>query len=42
LTLRTYRNSRAYAFYRDHGWVDEASLADWVYGREFVQLRRDL
>jgi 2'-5' RNA ligase/GNAT superfamily N-acetyltransferase len=41
LALRTYRNQAAYAFYRAHGWVDEASW-DWKHGREFVQLRRDL
>jgi len=42
LAVRTYRNQPAYAFYRQRGWVDEASFPNWVYGREFVQLRRDL
>lgn len=42
LVLRTYRTSRAYGFYRDRGWADEASFENWVYGREFVQMRRDL
>jgi GNAT superfamily N-acetyltransferase len=41
LALRTYRNQQAYGFYRDHGWVDEASW-EWKHGREFVQMRRDL
>jgi len=41
LALRTWRDSRAYGFYRDRGWVDEVSW-DWKHGREFVQLRRDL
>ena len=41
LVLRTYRNSRAYDFYRSRGWVDEVAF-DWKHGREFVQLRRDL
>ena len=41
LALRTYRESRAYRFYRDRGWVDEVSF-DWKHGRQFVQLRRDL
>jgi 2'-5' RNA ligase/GNAT superfamily N-acetyltransferase len=41
LAVRTYRKSRAYAFYRDRGWVDEVSF-DWKHGRELVQLRRDL
>jgi 2'-5' RNA ligase/GNAT superfamily N-acetyltransferase len=42
LVLRTYRDSKAVAFYKDRGWVEETSFVDWVYGRELVQLRRDL
>jgi 2'-5' RNA ligase/ribosomal protein S18 acetylase RimI-like enzyme len=41
LVLRTFRESLAYAFYKERGWVDEASW-DWKHGRQFVQLRRDL
>jgi len=41
LALRAYRESPAYRFYRERGWVDEVSF-DWKHGREFVQLRRDL
>jgi 2'-5' RNA ligase/GNAT superfamily N-acetyltransferase len=41
LAVRTYRESGAYPFYREHGWVDEVSF-EWKHGREFVQLRRDL
>jgi 2'-5' RNA ligase/ribosomal protein S18 acetylase RimI-like enzyme len=41
LAVRTWRDSRAYGFYKDRGWVDEVSF-DWKHGREFVQLRRDL
>jgi len=40
LSLRTYRN-QAFTFYREHGWVEEASW-DWKYGEEIVQMRRDL
>ena len=41
LAVRTWADSRAYGFYRAHGWVDDVSF-DWKHGRELVQLRRDL
>jgi GNAT superfamily N-acetyltransferase len=41
LKVRTFPDSRAYGFYRDRGWVDEASW-EWKHGRQFTQLRRDL
>ena len=41
LALRTYTDSRAYEFYKGHGWLDEARWT-WKHGREFVQMRRDL
>jgi GNAT superfamily N-acetyltransferase len=42
LSLRTVEGSRAEAFYRGRGWVDDGRLRDWWYGRTLVQLRRDL
>ena len=42
LALRTVAGSRAERFYRDRGWVEEARFAGWWFGRELVQLRRDL
>lgn len=42
LALRTFTGSPAHGFYRDRGWVDEAHFQPWVFGRDFVQLRRDL
>ena len=41
LALRTYSDSRAYEFYKRHGWVDEARWT-WKHGREFVQMCRHL
>ena len=41
LSVRTRSGSRAEAFYRARGWVEEARLPRWMAGREFVQLRRD-
>ena len=41
LALRTYVDSRAYAFYKGRGWVDDARWT-WKHGREFAQMRRDL
>lgn len=32
---------RAEAFFRGRGWVEEVHLSPWLYGRDFVQLRRD-
>lgn len=42
LALRTLAGSPAEGFYRRRGWQEEARLADWHFGRTFVQLRRDL
>ena len=42
LAVRTFAGSAAYGFYQRHGWVDEARFQPWVFGRDFVQLRRDL
>jgi 2'-5' RNA ligase/GNAT superfamily N-acetyltransferase len=42
LALRTFAGGPAHAFYQAHGWVDEAVFEPWVFGRGFVQLRRDL
>ncbi len=37
--VRTFANTEAHAWYLHHGWVEEARFADWIEGREFVQLR---
>jgi GNAT superfamily N-acetyltransferase len=42
LAVRTFAESRAHAFYRGRGWVEDVRFEPWVYGRDFVQLRRDL
>jgi GNAT superfamily N-acetyltransferase len=42
LALRTFADRAAHGFYKAHGWVDEARFEPWVFGRAFVQLRRDL
>ena len=42
LAVRTFFGNRAHEFYRGRGWVDEVRFSPWVYGRDFVQLRRDL
>ena len=41
LAVRTAVGSGAEAFYRRHGWVEEARLPRWMAGRDFVQLTRD-
>lgn len=42
LALRTEAGSRAAAFYVARGWSVEATFSEWLAGRDFVQLRRDL
>jgi 2'-5' RNA ligase/GNAT superfamily N-acetyltransferase len=42
LALRTDAGSDALGFYEHRGWVVEATFEDWLGGRRFVQLRRDL
>ena len=42
LSARAPAGSAAEALYRGRGWVEEARLARWLAGQEFVQLRRDL
>ncbi len=42
LAVRTFAGSPAHGFYKAHGWVDEVAFDPWVFGRVFVQLRRDL
>ena len=42
LALRTEAGSPAAAFYADRGWRVEATFSEWLAGRDFVQLRRDL
>jgi 2'-5' RNA ligase/ribosomal protein S18 acetylase RimI-like enzyme len=42
LALGTFAARPAHGFYKGHGWVDEATFDPWVFGRTFVQLRRDL
>jgi 2'-5' RNA ligase/predicted N-acetyltransferase YhbS len=41
LALRTFAGTAAHDFYKRHGWVDEVTFRPWVFGRDFVQLRRD-
>jgi len=42
LALRSIAGSRAEAFYRQRGWVEEGRFSPWLYGRDQVALRRDL
>jgi GNAT superfamily N-acetyltransferase len=42
LALRTLAGTRADVFYRSRGWHEEARFSPWRYGKDFVQLRRDL
>ena len=42
LSARAPAASPAEALFRGRGWVEEARLARWLAGQEFVQLRRDL
>lgn len=42
LALRTAEGLPARAFYEARGWRVEARLEDWLYGRAFLQLRKDL
>jgi 2'-5' RNA ligase len=42
LALRTDAAGRARALYEARGWQVEATFADWIAGREFVQMRRVL
>jgi 2'-5' RNA ligase/GNAT superfamily N-acetyltransferase len=42
LVLRTIAGTPAVDFYLRRGWVEEARFSDWAFGREAVQLRRDL
>jgi len=42
LATRVRVGSQGHGFLHHRGWVEEARLANWVDGHEFVQLRRDL
>jgi 2'-5' RNA ligase/ribosomal protein S18 acetylase RimI-like enzyme len=42
LALRTDTGSPAAAFYAARGWRVEATFSEWLDGRDFVQLRREL
>jgi len=42
LAVRAVAGSRAEAFYRARGWVEEATFTPWWFDRDLVQLRRDL
>jgi 2'-5' RNA ligase/ribosomal protein S18 acetylase RimI-like enzyme len=42
LALRTIVGTPALEFYLRRGWAEEARFTDWYFGREIVQLRRDL
>jgi len=42
LATRVRAGSQGHGFLHHRGWVDENRLSDWMDGREFVQLRRDL
>jgi len=42
LAVRTWAGTRADGFYRSRGWYEEARFSPWRYGKDFVQLRRDL
>jgi len=42
LAVRTEAGSRAAGFYLARGWSIEATFPQWLAGRDFVQLRRDL
>ncbi len=42
LAARARVGSQGHGFLHHRGWVDETRLSDWMDGREFVQLRRDL
>ncbi len=42
LACRVRVGSQGHGFLQHRGWVDEARLDDWMDGRQFVQLRRDL
>lgn len=41
-TLRTQSGGPAERFYLDHGYRSDFPLPRWRYGRDFIQLRRDL
>lgn len=40
LALRTFAGSRAERFYLERGWEEEARFSPWLFGRDFLQLRR--
>jgi len=42
LALRTDRGSHAERFYESRGWAVDATIRDWLGGRDFVEMRRDL
>jgi GNAT superfamily N-acetyltransferase len=42
LGLRALGGARAEAFYRGRGWVEEARVRDWEFGRDQLLMRRDL
>ncbi len=41
-TCRVQAGSQGHGFLRHRGWVDEVRLPEWLDGRDFVELRRDL
>jgi 2'-5' RNA ligase len=42
LSARVPAEGPAERFYSHRGWVSEGRLSPWLYGRDFVQMRRDL
>jgi len=42
LAARVRVGSQGHGFLQHRGWAEEARLDDWMDGKEFVQLRRDL
>ena len=42
MAARVRVGSQGHGFLHHRGWVEETRLTDWVDGKEFVQLRRDL
>jgi len=42
LATRVRVGSQGHGFLHHRGWAEEVRLGDWMDGREFVQLRRDL